>query len=85
MTVPKAHNRRLSIKSHISNQAMPSDNAAVQERISVTFTPRNSWVKNQLERDVELNPFMTKTGIVITALMEHYARRKHVNKIPIRQ
>ena len=27
------------------------------------------------------NPFMTKSGIVITALMEHYARRKHVNKV----
>ena len=52
--------------------------------MSLTFTKKDSWIKNEIERDVELNPYWTKNGIVKHALIEHYARRRDERKVTMR-
>tara|TARA_B100001758_G_C18002579_1_gene398826 strand:+ start:110 stop:307 length:198 start_codon:yes stop_codon:yes gene_type:complete len=63
---------------------MSSDTTATQERMSLTFTKKDTWIKNEIEREVELNPYWSKTGFVKNALMEHFARKRNANRIVVR-
>ena len=48
-----------------------------QERISLTFTKKDTWIKNEIEREIEQNPYWSKTGYVKNALIEHFRNKKH--------
>ena len=60
---------------------MPSDTTATQERMSLTFTKKDSWIKNEIEREIELNPYWSRTGYVKNALIEHFARKKNEKQL----
>lgn len=51
--------------------------AVQQERMSLTFTKKDTWIKNEIEREVELNPYWSKTGYVKNALIEHFRNKKN--------
>tara|TARA_B100002019_G_scaffold98480_1_gene84848 strand:+ start:220 stop:447 length:228 start_codon:yes stop_codon:yes gene_type:complete len=51
-----------------------------QERMSLTFTKKDAWIKNEIEKEAEDHPYWTKTGIIKNALIEHFSRRKVVEK-----
>ena len=54
-----------------------------QERISLTFTRKDNWIKNEIEREVELNPYWSKTGYIKNALIDHFASKKANHRIEV--
>jgi hypothetical protein len=54
-----------------------------QERISLTFTSKDNWIKNEIEREVELNPYWSKTGYVKNALIDHFASKKATSRVEV--
>lgn len=51
-----------------------------QERMSLTFTKKDAWIKNEIEKIAEDHPYWTKSGIIKNALIEHFSRKKTVEK-----
>jgi len=45
--------------------------------MSLTFTKKDTWIKNEIEREIELNPYWSKTGYVKNALIEHFRNKKN--------
>ena len=74
--MPQASNHEVvSIKTFIE-LAMKSA-PVQQERMSITFTKNDAWMKDKVERIVEMNPYFTKSGYIKSALLEHFRNQSN--------
>ena len=47
------------------------------DRMSLTFTSKDRWIKNEIDKQCEDHPYFTKAGYVKHALVQYFASKKH--------
>ena len=74
---PKDPTPKVFNQDQLVNIPMTPVTKTDQDRMSLTFTSKDKWIKSEIEREVELNPYWTKTGYVKHALVQYFASKKN--------